>query len=98
MGGQILFERPFAEGAVDEIISTRRLVHIVKAFSIFGDRLEAIKLCMNRFDEETKISFLDLYTKIDSGEQKIEGTSEEAEAGKTEDSEYQTPDTNTSPF
>jgi len=54
------------EGAVDEIISTRRLVHIAKAFEIFGDRMKAIQLCVNRFDEETKTAFLDLYTKVDA--------------------------------
>jgi hypothetical protein len=54
------------EGAVDEIISTRRLVHIAKAFEIFGDRMKAITLCVNRFDEETKTAFLDLYTKVDA--------------------------------
>jgi len=54
------------EGAVDEIISTRRLVHIAKAFEIFGDRMKAIQLCVNRFDEETKTAFIDLYTKVDA--------------------------------
>ena len=58
--------KTFDEGAVDEIISTRRLVHIAKAFEIFGDRMKAITLCVNRFDEETKIAFLDLYTKVDA--------------------------------
>ena len=56
----------FEQGASDEIISTRRLVHIAKAFDIFGDRMKAIQLCLNRFDEETKSAFLDLYTKIDA--------------------------------
>jgi len=55
------------DGATDEIISTRRLVHIAKAFEIFGDRMKAITLCVNRFDTETKMAFLDLYSKIDSG-------------------------------
>ena len=49
----------------DEVISTRRLVHIIRAFAIWQDRLKAIKLCVNRFDDETKQSFLDLYDKID---------------------------------
>ena len=53
------------DGGVDEIISTRRLVHIVKAYAIFGDRMTAIEMCTNRFDEETKLSFRDLYTKVD---------------------------------
>lgn len=58
--------KSFDDGAVDEIISTRRLVHIAKAYSIFNNRKKSIELCLNRFDAETKISFLDLYTKIDA--------------------------------
>ena len=58
--------KSFTEGATDEIISTRRLVHIAKAFEIFGDRMKAITLCVNRFDEETKTAFLDLYSKVDA--------------------------------
>ena len=54
------------QGAVDEIISTRRLVHIAKAYKIFGDRMKAINLCVSRFDTETKEAFLDLYTKVDA--------------------------------
>lgn len=57
--------KSFEQGAVDEIISTRRLVHIAKAYNIFGDRMKAIELCLNRFDDETKAAFLDLYTKLD---------------------------------
>ena len=53
------------KGAIDEIISTRRLVHIAKTFNIFKDRMKAIELCVSRFDEETKTAFLDLYSKID---------------------------------
>jgi len=49
------------------VISTRRLVHIVSTFGIFGDKMKAIGLCLNRFDEDTKASFLDLYTKVDAG-------------------------------
>ena len=55
----------FKQGAIDEIISTRRLVHIAKTFAIFKDRMKAIELCVSRFDEETKTAFLDLYSKID---------------------------------
>ena len=58
--------KSFDEGATDEIISTRRLVHIAKAYKIFGDRMKAITLCVNRFDEETKMAFLDLYSKVDA--------------------------------
>jgi hypothetical protein len=58
--------KSFIEGATDEIISTRRLVHIAKAFNIFGDRMKAIQLCVARFDEETRDAFLDLYSKVDA--------------------------------
>lgn len=57
--------KTFEEGGVDEIISTRRLVHIATAYKIYGDRLKSIRYCVNRFDEETRDSFIDLYTKID---------------------------------
>jgi hypothetical protein len=60
-----IIRKTFYEGGVDEIIATRRLVHIAKAYAIFGDKMKAIELCVNRFDEETKTSFLDLYTKVD---------------------------------
>ena len=62
-----VIRKTFYEGGCDEIISTRRLVHIVGAFSIFSDKMKAIELTVNRFDAETKESFLDLYTKIDAG-------------------------------
>ena len=61
-----IIRKTFYDGGVDEIIATRRLAHICKAYSIFGDRLQAIELCINRFDEETKTSFKDLYTKVDA--------------------------------
>jgi hypothetical protein len=61
-----LIRKSFADGAVDEVISTRRLVHISKAFSIFNNRLKAIEMCLNRFDADTKTAFLDLYTKVDA--------------------------------
>ena len=51
---------------VDEIISTRRLVHIIRAYSIFGDKAKAIQICLNRFDDETKQSFIELYDKVDA--------------------------------
>ena len=56
----------FDQGATDEIISTRRLVHIARAFKIFGNRMKAIELCVARFDTETKLAFLDLYSKVDA--------------------------------
>jgi len=62
-----VIRKTFMEGGCDEIISTRRLVHIVGAFSIFKNKMTAIELTVNRFDAETKESFLDLYTKIDAG-------------------------------
>jgi cobaltochelatase CobS len=61
-----IVRKSFDEGAVDEIISTRRLVHIAKAFTIFKDRMKAIELCVARFDIETKEAFIDLYTKVDA--------------------------------
>ena len=48
------------------MISTRRLVHIIRAYSIFGDKSKAIQVCINRFDEETKASFMELYDKVDA--------------------------------
>jgi len=57
----------FAEGGCDEVISTRRLVHIVKTFGIYGNKKKAIEYCLNRFDADTKATFFDLYTKIDAG-------------------------------
>ena len=62
-----VIRKTFFDGGVDEVISTRRLDHIVKAFAIFGDKMQSIELCVARFDEDTKASFLDLYTKIDAG-------------------------------
>ena len=62
-----VIRKTFAEGGVDEIISTRRLVHICKTYSVHGDRMKAIALCLNRFDADTKLSFLDLYAKLDAG-------------------------------
>jgi hypothetical protein len=62
-----VIRKTFYDGGIDELISTRRLDHIVKAFAIFGDKMESIELCVARFDDDTKASFLDLYTKIDAG-------------------------------
>jgi hypothetical protein len=60
-----VIRKTFYDGGIEEIISTRRLVHIVRAYSIFGDKAKAIQVCVNRFDDETKQSFLELYDKID---------------------------------
>jgi len=61
-----IIRKTFFDGGVDEIISTRRLVHIVRAYAIWGDKLKAIQVCLNRFDDETKSAFLDLYDKVDA--------------------------------
>ena len=62
-----VIRKTFYDGGIDEVISTRRLDHIVKAFAIFGDKMKSLDLCVARFDEDTKVSFLDLYSKIDAG-------------------------------
>ena len=62
-----VIRRSFKEGAVDEIVTTRRLIDITKSYSIFSDKLKAVAMCLERFDDETKESFTDLYTKIDAG-------------------------------
>ncbi len=61
-----IIRKTFKDGGIDEIISTRRLVHIIRAFAIWNDRMKAIKVCVNRFDDETKQSFIELYDKIDA--------------------------------
>ena len=60
-----IVRRTFKEGGVDEIISTRRLTHIIRAYSIFGNKEKSVQICLNRFDDETKESFWSLYTKLD---------------------------------
>ena len=67
-----IIRRTFKDGGIDEVISTRRLVHIMRAFAIWGDRMKAIKVCVNRFDDETKQSFIELYDKIDADVQQEE--------------------------
>jgi len=74
--GEVI-RKTFFDGGVDEVISTRRLDHIVKAYAIFGDKMKSIELCVARFDEDTKVSFMDLYTKIDAGIDVVTETSEE---------------------
>ena len=61
-----IIRKTFKEGGVDEIISTRRLVNIVQAYSIFEDRVEAINYCINRFDDDTKTAFMDLWAKMNA--------------------------------
>ena len=62
-----VIRKTYTDGGVDEIISTRRLVHIAEAYGIFRNKMKAIAVCTNRFDDDTKSSFVDLYTKVDSG-------------------------------
>ena len=61
-----IIRKTYEDGGVDDLISTRRLVHIARTYGIFGDRKKAIELCISRFDEDTRVAFLDLYTKVDS--------------------------------
>ena len=91
-----VIRKTYFDGGVDEIISTRRLVHIVQAYAIFGNKMKAIELCTNRFDEDTKSSFVDLYTKVDAGataesiaeEQKAEALkAQQMESNDSEDDE-----------
>ena len=74
-----VIRKTFYDGGVDEIISTRRLDHIVKSYSIFKDKMKSIELCVSRFDNDTKDSFIDLYTKIDAGED-VQGISSDDES------------------
>ena len=84
--------KTYAEGGVDEIISTRRLVHIVGAYAIFDDKLKAIEMCVARFDDETKSSFVDLYSKIDAGVD-IETMNQDPEDSDDDDDELEDTDT-----
>ena len=61
-----IIRKTFYDGGIDEIISTRRLVHIVRAYSIFNDKMKSIQVCVNRFDDDTKQAFLELYDKVDA--------------------------------
>ena len=76
-----IIRKTFSDGGVEEVISTRRLVHIVKAYSIWKNKEKAIEVCVNRFDDETKQAFLDLYDKVDAdvnfGEEKSNEPMEE---------------------
>ncbi len=62
-----VIRKTYFDGGVDEIISTRRLVHIIQAYAIFGKKMKAVEVCTNRFDDDTKNSFIELYTKVDDG-------------------------------
>ena len=79
-----LIRKTFYDGGVDEIIATRRLVHIVQAFSIFNDRMKSIAMCVARFDDQTKDTFMDLYSKLDD---KVSMPSEEGESSESTEEE-----------
>ena len=86
-----VIRKTFAEGGVDEVISTRRLVHITRTFGVFGNKMKAIELCLNRFDIDTKTSFLDLYTKVDAGANTETIMAQTQEEVKTEDTSVEIP-------
>ena len=71
-----VIRKAFKDGAVDEIVTTRRLIDIVKTYSIFNNKMKAITMCLERFDDETRDSFADLYTKVDAGASYEEITAE----------------------
>jgi hypothetical protein len=83
-----VIRKTYMDGGVDEIISTRRLVHIVNTYFIFGDRMESITKCINRFDDDTKEAFADLYTKIDSGVLGSESEEVSSEPESTEETPF----------
>ena len=64
--GADIIRKTFYDGGIEEIISTRRLVHIIQAYSIFRNKETAIEMCLNRFDDETKQAFIELYDKVDA--------------------------------
>ena len=73
-----IIRKTYLEGAIDELITTRRLVHISNAYAIFNmDRMKAISMCVNRFDDETKTAMVDLYTKVDGDVENIESSAVE---------------------
>ncbi len=74
-----IIRKTFNDGGIDELISTRRLVHIANAYKIFNDKAKAIEVCVNRFDDETKDSFMELYDKVDA----------DVDFDKAEDDAYQ---------
>ena len=83
-----VIRKTYYEGAIDDVVTTRRLVHIVNAFRMFGDKLKSIQMCISRFDEETRLSILDLYTKIDAGVNPMEEVTEETSENPIDDSDY----------
>ena len=79
--------KTFDDGGANETMSTRRLLHIARAYVMFKDRLKAIKLCVARFDTDTRDSWLDLYTKIDptTSKKKSDASATEAKVETAED-------------
>ena len=67
-----IIRKTFYDGGIEDVISTRRLVHIIRAYSIFNNKEKAIQVCINRFDEETKASFIELYDKVDAEFQMVD--------------------------
>jgi len=67
-----IIRKTFYDGGIDDVVSTRRLVHIIRAYSIFGDKEKAMKVCINRFDDETKQAFMELYDKVDADFQMVD--------------------------
>ena len=67
-----IIRKTFYDGGIEDVISTRRLVHIIRAYSIFGDKEKAMKVCINRFDDETKQAFMELYDKVDADFQMVD--------------------------
>lgn len=74
-----VIRKTYYEGAIDDVITTRRLVHIVNAFRMFDDKLKSIEMCISRFDEDTRNAVLDLYTKVDAGVDMNENSLDESE-------------------
>ena len=100
-----VIRKSFFEGAIDELISTRRLVHIAQAFSMFTNKMKAIELCVARFDTETKATFLDLYTKVDAEaveinepEVEVDSFGSPVDPGWDEEDDYADPDTDEEAF
>ena len=79
-----VIRKTYFDGGVDEIISTRRLVHIIQAYAIFGKKMKAVEVCTNRFDNDTKDSFMELYTKVDAGAS-AESIAQEQKAAELEE-------------
>ena len=80
-----IIRKTYYEGGIDDVITTRRLVHIVNAYRMFGDKLKSIQMCISRFDEETRNAVLDLYTKVDEG---VDLNEDENSLDESENSEY----------